>query len=111
MEKKAESAIRELNKKIESLQAKREAVIRKEKARKAKAQEKWTTLFIKSFLPHVLTAFGEDYEEEILPENLADKAGRALLSMKEDQNLRRMDADLSKSDKETASDEKTEDAS
>lgn len=47
MEKKAESTINELNKKIESLQAKKDAVIKKEKERKAKAQEKWKVVFIR----------------------------------------------------------------
>ena len=46
MEKKAESTISELNRKIESLQARRDAVIKKEKERKAKAQEKWSQQFM-----------------------------------------------------------------
>ena len=84
MEKKAESTISELNRKIESLQAKRDAVIRKEKERKAKAQEKWRQQFMKVFIPHVSGVFGEDYEEDILPERLSDALGDVLGQIKED---------------------------
>ena len=87
MEKKAESTINELNKKIESLQAKKDAVIKKEKERKAKAQEKWKGVFIKALIPFISKTFGEDYEDDILPERLSETLGKTLGQLKDRKDL------------------------
>ena len=75
MDKNAENTINELVKKIEALQAKKEAVIKREKERKAKAQEKWKGLFMKELVKHLNAAFGDDYEEILLPEEAASVLG------------------------------------
>ena len=73
MDKNAENTINELNKKIETLLAKKEAVIKKEKERKAKAQEKWRGVFLKEFMKDASSVLGENYEEQISAEELAVK--------------------------------------
>ena len=72
MDKTAEKTISELSRKIETLQAKRDAAIRKEKERKAKAQEKWKALFMREFIKHFAAVFGADYEETLDPEKTGD---------------------------------------
>ena len=75
MDKNAQNTINELVRKIETLQARKEAVIKKERERKARAQEKWKTLFMKELVRHINAAFGEDYEETLLPDQLANLIG------------------------------------
>ena len=83
MDKNAENTINELVKKIEALQAKKEAVIKKEKERKAKAQEKWKGIFIKELVKSINAAFGEDYEEILLPEKAACLLGTYIAGKKD----------------------------
>ena len=83
MDKNVQNTINELDKRIGTLQAKKEAVIKKEKERKTKAQEKWKTLFLKELIRHVNEAFGEDYEEILLPEKCASLAGAQITRQKE----------------------------
>ena len=82
MDKNAETMINELNRKIESLQAKREAVIRKDKERKNKAQEKWRSVFLKEFMKGAVVIFGENYEEDVPPEELASQLTACLKQTK-----------------------------
>ena len=83
MDKNAQNTINELVRKIETLQARKETVIKKEKERKAKAQEKWKGLFMKELIRHVSAAFGEDYEEILLPEKAAALIGEQLGAKKD----------------------------
>ena len=71
MDKNARSMIEDLNRKIESLQQKRDAVIRKEKEKKAKAQEKWKTALLKDLMKEILKVYGDCFEEKVLPAELA----------------------------------------
>ena len=83
MDKNAQNTINELVRKIETLQARKETVIKKEKERKAKAQEKWKGLFMKELIRHVSAVFGEDYEEILLPEKAAALIGEQLGAKKD----------------------------
>ena len=83
MDKNAENTILELNRRIETLQARRDAVVKKEKERKAKAQEKWRSVFLKEFMKGAASVLGEDYEETILPEKLAAELALGLGDVKE----------------------------
>ena len=87
MEKRTENAISEYNRKIEALQAKRDALIKKEKERKAKAQEKWKGIFGKELMIYVQKVFGEDYEEQLLPEAIANAIGESLPAYKDMKNI------------------------
>ena len=71
MEKRTENTINELNRKIGSLQAKRDALIKKEKDRKAKAQEKWKAAFLKELTKGIEGVCGENYEEDASAEETA----------------------------------------
>ena len=73
MDKNAATAISDLEKKIQALQEKKEAVIKKEKERKAKAQEKWKAQFLKEMVRGISGVFGPDYEENLSAEDLAGK--------------------------------------
>ena len=81
MDKNAENMINELERRIETLQAKRDAVIKKEKERKTRAQEKWKSVFWKEFAKGAVFVFGEDYEEVVLPEVLAGQLAQLLPSL------------------------------
>ena len=81
MDKNAENMINELERRIETLQAKRDAVIKKEKERKTRAQEKWKSVFWKEFSKGAVSVFGEDYEEVVLPEVLAGQMAQLLPSL------------------------------
>ena len=50
MDKNAAASLDALDKKIESLLARKELVLKKERERKAKAQEKWKGLFQKEII-------------------------------------------------------------
>ena len=78
MDKNARSMIEDLNRKIESLQQKRDAVIRKEKEKKAKAQEKWKSTLLKDLMKEIIKAYGDSFEEKILPGELAKTMCRHL---------------------------------
>ena len=75
MDENVKNTISEIEKKISVLQAKKDAVIKKEKARKDKARDKWKFLFMKEYSSHVMVIFGADYEEDLLPEKLAAALG------------------------------------
>ena len=78
MDKNAQNTINELVRKIETLQARKEAVIKKEKERKAKAQEKWKGLFQKEIIKGITAVYGPDYEEILVPEECAADITRLL---------------------------------
>ena len=71
MDKRAENSINELNKRIGLLQAIRDALIKKEKDRKAKAQEKWKAAFMKEMTKGIEGVCGENYEEDVSAEETA----------------------------------------
>ena len=71
MDKNALSTLNELNRRIGSLQAKRDALIKREKEKKAKAQEKWKASFMKELTKGIEKACGPDYEETTSPEETA----------------------------------------
>ena len=71
MDKNAAVSLDALDKKIESLQAKREAVLKKERERKARAQEKWKGLFLKEVIKVITAIYGGEYEEIMQPEECA----------------------------------------
>ena len=84
MDKNAAAALDALDTKIESLQAKREAVLKKESERKARAQEKWKGVFLKEMIKAINATYGEDYEEIMLPEECAAGIGGLLRSEHEE---------------------------
>lgn len=71
MDKNALSTLNELNRRIGSLQAKRDALIKREKEKKAKAQEKWKASFMKELVKGIEKTCGDDYEEKTSPEETA----------------------------------------
>ena len=71
VDKNAAMAISDLDRKIESLQAKKEAMIKKEKERKAKAQERWKLQLLRELMKSLPKIYGEDYEENEDPAALA----------------------------------------
>ena len=70
--------IDELTQRIEALQERKNALIKKEKLRKEKAQEKWKIQFLKSFTSQIERYYSEDYETVIDPGLLSDHLGRLL---------------------------------
>ena len=84
MDKYAKAAIDDLTKKIGALQEKRNAVIRKERERKSRAQERWKSTFIRTLIKGISEKFGADYEEVLSPEGLAVFLGGFLGAYKEE---------------------------
>jgi len=78
MDKNAAASLDALDKKIESLLAKKELVLKKERERKAKAQEKWKSGFQKEIIKGITSVYGPDYEEILSPEECAAKIVRLL---------------------------------
>ena len=83
MDPYAKALIDGYTRRIEELQAKRETALKKERERKAKAQEKWKAAFIKDFIKGVAGCFGEDYEETVPPELLSKELTLSLSSLPE----------------------------
>ena len=67
MEKNAVKTIDDLNRRIGSLQAKRDALIKKEKEKKERARERWQAVFMKELSKTFEEVFGPDYEEDLSP--------------------------------------------
>ena len=82
MDKNAAASLDALNKKIESLMAKREEVLKKERDRKAKAQEKWKGIFLKELIKGITSIYGPDYEELMMPEECALNIAELLKAQK-----------------------------
>ena len=78
MDKNAAASLDALDKKIESLLARKELVLKKERERKAKAQEKWKGLFQKEIIKGITAVYGPDYEEILVPEECAADITRLL---------------------------------
>ena len=78
MDKNAAASLDALDKKIESLLARKELVLKKERERKAKAQEKWKGLFQKEIIKGITAVYGPDYEEILVPEVCAADITRLL---------------------------------
>ena len=78
MDKNAAASLDALNKKIESLLAKKEEVLKKERDRKTRAQEKWKGIFLKELIKGITAIYGPDYEELMLPEECALTIGELL---------------------------------
>ena len=78
MDKNAAASLDALNKKIESLLAKKEEVLKKERDRKARAQEKWKGAFLNELIKGLTSIYGPDYEELMLPEECALNIGELL---------------------------------
>ena len=78
MDKNAAASLDALDKKIESLLARKELVLKKERGRKAKAQEKWKGLFQKEIIKGITAVYGPDYEEILVPEECAADITRLL---------------------------------
>ena len=80
MDKNTEAALGDLKKKIGVLQSRYDALIKKEKERKAKAQEKWKERFWKEWLKAVVATYGTEYEETADPELVARMVSGCLSS-------------------------------
>ena len=78
MDKNAAASLDALDKKIESLLAKKEIVLKKERERKARAQEKWKGIFQKEVIKGITAVYGADYEEILSPEECAADITRLL---------------------------------
>ena len=78
MDKNAAVSLDALNKKIESLLARKEEVLKKEKERKTKAQEKWKGIFLKEVVKGITAVYGSDDEEILSPEDCAADITRLL---------------------------------
>ena len=71
MDKNTQAALDDLKRRIEALQTRRDIIIKKEKERKARAQEKWQENFWKTWSKELAVVYGEDYEETADPEKMA----------------------------------------
>ena len=89
MDQHAAMALSDLEKKIEALQEKKEAVLKKEKERKARAQEKWKALFLKEAMKGVTDVYGTDYEEVTDAVELAKRICRILSGLYEQEEAER----------------------
>ena len=87
MDKSAAASLDALNKKIESLLAKREEVLKKERDRKVRAQEKWKVIFLKELIKGITAIYGSDYEELMLPEECALNIAELLKAQKAQADL------------------------
>ena len=87
MDKNAAASLDALDKKIESLLARKELVLKKERERKAKAQEKWKGLFQKEIIKGITAVYGPDYEEILVPEECAADITRLLQEENEQETL------------------------